>query len=69
MSENPKSNSSGEHKLRPYKLYELAQMYKVDRRTFQRWLYPFRELIGARVGDYYTSHQVELIFANIGPPE
>lgn len=69
MNDNEKSNNSGEPRIKAYKLIELARMYGVDRRTFLRWLDPFKKLIGKRNGDYYTVKQVEKIFKSLGLPD
>lgn len=54
--------------LRPYRLRELAQLYKVDRRTFQKWLIPLEKKIKKREGQFYTTAQVRLIFKHLDLP-
>ncbi len=48
--------------IRPYKLKELAALYKADPKTFLKWLKPFQSLLGKRLGHYYSINQVKLIF-------
>lgn len=62
-------NYSNKLKLKPYSLMELSRIYGVDFRTFKKWLLPFQENIGARVGRYYTVAQVKKIFEVLGTPD
>jgi hypothetical protein len=55
--------------LKPYSLMELSRIYGVDFRTFKKWLLPFQEIIGERVGRYYTIIQVKKIFEVLGTPD
>ena len=55
-------------KIKPYTTKELSELYRVDRCTLHKWLTPFKEGIGVRIGYYYTCHQVEYIFEKIGYP-
>lgn len=48
--------------LRPYNLKELAALYGISRRTLLKWLRPFEQIIGKRIGYYYTIPQVRAIF-------
>ena len=48
--------------LRPYYLKELAAMYGISTKTFNRWLKPFGKIIGERRGYYFTIPQVREIF-------
>lgn len=54
--------------LRAYNTAELAKLYKVNYRTFNRWLKPHRPLIGERVGHMYTVNQVLIIINRLGLP-
>jgi len=54
--------------LQAYKTKELAALYKVSKRTFCKWIKPFRKAIGERVGQYFTVVQVLIIFESIGWP-
>jgi response regulator of citrate/malate metabolism len=54
--------------LRPYTIAELADMYGVSKKTFRKWLEPFQELIGERIGFFYSIVQVKIIFEKLGMP-
>lgn len=54
--------------IRPYTTTELASLYGVCPRTLVKWLNPFHSIIGERIGRFYTSLQVELIFMKLGMP-
>jgi len=54
--------------LRPHNLKELAALYSISRKTFKRWLAPFKKEIGERVGYYYAIPQVRKIFTLLGLP-
>jgi hypothetical protein len=54
--------------LKPYSLMELSRIYGVNFRTFKKWLVPFQDKIGIRVGRYYTVAQVQKIFEVLGTP-
>lgn len=54
--------------LKPYTAKELAAMYGVERRTFNKWLEPFGNEIGERKGRYFTVVQVKIIFTRLGLP-
>jgi hypothetical protein len=54
--------------MRPYKLKELSELYKVCPRTLKRWAEPFREEMGELVGGYYLIPQIELLIKHIGLP-
>jgi hypothetical protein len=55
--------------LKPYSLKELCKIYGVDRRTIKRWMKPFEQELGERLGWYYTIPQVRLIFKKLDLPE
>ena len=48
--------------LRPYNLKELAAMYGISTKTFNKWLKPFKKIIGPRKGYFFTIPQVRMIF-------
>jgi hypothetical protein len=52
----------------PYTLRQLSKLYRVSEKTFRKWLVPFKDLIGAKTGSYYTIAQVEKIFDKLGIP-
>lgn len=54
--------------VRPHNLKELAHLYKVDVRTFTKWLRPYKDEIGIIVGRVFTVKQVETIFDKLGYP-
>jgi hypothetical protein len=54
--------------LKPYNLKELAAMYGVSARTLNKWLKPFGDQVGKRIGYFYTIPQVRLIFMKLGLP-
>jgi hypothetical protein len=60
---------SSEHKIRPFKVVELSNLYEIDKRTFNRWLKPFASLIGKPNGQFFTVLQVKKIFLHLGPPD
>lgn len=54
--------------LRPCCLKDLAILYDVKPRTIKVWLKPFENVIGLKIGRYYTIKQVELIIEKLGEP-
>lgn len=54
--------------IKPYKQKELSDLYGVSKRTFTKWLIPFKEKIGERKGHYYSVEQVKIIFTSLGVP-
>jgi hypothetical protein len=55
--------------IKPCTITELADMYGVSLKTFRKWLQPHEEAIGKRLGRYYTTLQVRIIFDKLGFPE
>lgn len=49
-------------------LKEIATLYGVSDRTLKKWLIPFDEKIGKKVGWYYSVNQVKTIFQSLGLP-
>jgi hypothetical protein len=49
-------------------LKELAAAYQVSIWTFKRWILPFREQIGEKVGWFYKPSQVKTILELLGEP-
>lgn len=47
---------------------ELSRIYGVDFRTFKKWIVPFQDKIGLRIGRFYTVLQVKIIFDSLGTP-
>lgn len=54
--------------LRAYNTTQLARLYKVDYRTFNKWLKPHQSLIGERIGQMYNVNQVLIIIDKLGVP-
>lgn len=50
---------------RPMTLKELADRWDVSVRTVRKWLKPFENEIGPRVGNIYSSHQVKIILSKL----
>jgi hypothetical protein len=55
-------------KIRPYKLKELAKLYGTCGKTLKKWIEPYKDEIGPRIGYFYTINQVGIIFKNLNPP-
>jgi len=66
---SPMITIDGQLECRPAKLCELAMLYQVDPKTFRKWLKPFENKIGERVGHYYTTKQVKVILNELSLPE
>jgi len=54
--------------VKPYMIRELCALYGVTDKVFRKWLKPFKDQIGERLGRYYTVSQVETIFNKLGVP-
>jgi hypothetical protein len=54
--------------IRAYSVIELANIYKVSRYIFLRWIEPHQSFIGEKQGRYYTTLQVKIIFERLGLP-
>ena len=54
--------------LKPYSSQELADLYGVNIKTFKKWMLPFEQVVGKRLGRYYTVAQVKTIFEKLGVP-
>lgn len=54
--------------VKPYNLKELANLYQVSDKTFKRWIDHFKGELGEKYGNYYTIHQVRIIFKKLGLP-
>ena len=54
--------------LKPYSLTELSGLYQVCTRTMKKWMQPFEESVGEKLGRYYTITQVKIIFEKLGLP-
>lgn len=52
-----------------YTTEELALLYNITKKTFLKWLTPFQNEIGQKIGWYYNIRQVNIIFEKLGRPE
>lgn len=55
--------------IKPYTNKELAGLYGISTRILRTWLRMHDLAIGPKMGRYFTSLQVRLIFERFGPPE
>ena len=46
-------------------LKELSVRWKVSVKTVKKWLEPFEDEIGPRIGVFYTPHQVKIILSKL----
>jgi hypothetical protein len=54
---------------RPYTHKELASLYQVSWPTLKKWIEPYLDEIGEKIGHFYTIKQVEIIFQLVGRPD
>lgn len=54
---------------KPCSTKQLAKLYCIDERTFNKWIEPHSHEIGEKVGNFYNIVQVEIIFKRLGIPE
>lgn len=54
--------------IKPYSLTELASIYGVTVRTIKKWIAPFENETGEKIGRYYNTLQVKIIFEKLGLP-
>lgn len=62
------SITTDKFELKAYSKKELAEKYSISIRTFNTWLKPFEEKVGAKRGRYYTVNQVKIILEALGLP-
>src|ERR1051326_1220616 len=64
-------NKSGEKmiQVKSYSNKQLCDLYGTNRRTFRKWLAPYENEIGRRMGNIYTPKQAEKIFEKLGFPK
>lgn len=55
-------------RVKPYNQKELAFLYEVSPRTVKKWIKPFEQELGGKMGQIYTAKQVEIIFDKLGFP-
>ena len=61
-------NSEPTFSVVPLTNTQLAALYGVGLKTFNKWLAPFRESIGKKEGRFYTVVQVKIIVQRLGIP-
>lgn len=54
--------------ITPLSCADLGKLYGVHSKTFKKWINPFKEKIGKRIGRYYSIRQVKIIFRYLGLP-
>lgn len=54
--------------IKPYTPSEVARIYGVSLKTFNRWIKPHFKCVGERNGRYYNTRQVQKIFECMGLP-
>lgn len=54
--------------IRPYMKKELADLYEISPRAFFTLFKPHEEAVGKKVGRYYSTLQVSIIFNKLGKP-
>lgn len=54
--------------LKPYSVKQLSGLYGVSTKTFRRWMAPYQEEVGEKLGHYYTISQVTCIVHRLGIP-
>ena len=54
--------------VRPYKVKELAALYGMNIRTFQRWLKRLKKHIGKIEGQFLSIKQVEIVIKHLDLP-
>ena len=53
----------------PYNTKQLAKLYGMDYKTFRKWLLPYQEAVGKRIGYYYNFRQANIFFQKLGTPK
>jgi hypothetical protein len=54
--------------LKAYSPREVAELYDISNRILKKWLTPFENEIGPRIGHYYSPKQMMVIFEKLGIP-
>ncbi len=54
--------------IRPYSKRELAALYEVPTRSFYTMFKPHESKIGNKLGRYYSTKQIEILFRELGLP-
>lgn len=53
---------------KPYKTSQLAKLFNCSRKTFEKMITPYLELIGPKNGYIYSMRQVRIIFKALDRP-
>lgn len=62
------NHDSNNPPLKPYSKKELCALYGISDKTLIKWLQPFADEIGERIGRFYNIVQVRIIFKKLGIP-
>lgn len=62
------NNKRAMFEVKPYSKREMAEIYNVCSKTFEKWVNPFKDEIGTLNGRYYTVRQVKLILERLDLP-
>ena len=65
---NTNQRHTGQFLVRPSSLSDLSNLYAVSTKTIKKWLLPFQDELGPRLGHFYTVNQVTVIFERLGLP-
>lgn len=55
--------------IKIYSTKELASMYEVCPRTFNKWIAVHKNKIGKKTGRFYSLIQIQTIFETLGLPK
>jgi transposase len=62
-------NGDATFTITPMTSKQLAGLYGISRKTLYRWLEPFANEIGEKLGRYYNNTQVKTIVQKLGFPD
>ncbi|HYG53119.1 MAG TPA: hypothetical protein VD905_19605 [Flavobacteriales bacterium] len=68
MELTPKQGEGTTIALKPYSTQELADLYGISVHTFKKWIAPFKESLGKKIGWYWSIPQVKIIFQKLDLP-
>jgi hypothetical protein len=54
--------------IKPLRLTEIAMLYETSPRVLESWIRQNKQLLGKKMGWYFTPLQINLIFEHLGPP-
>jgi transposase-like protein len=55
--------------VRPYSMGELANQYCISTKTLRKWIKCHEKAVGPRIGKYFTTLQIHIIYERLGTPE